>query len=221
MGESKINDRKYRIAATIAFFSEAIRFIVLPLVILYFIMMNFPILSSDDIFERTANNLIIFGGLIAMFAALEAYFSIGSPLKMIFGILAIATLCAWFWFLFSGESIRMPFGALTISVNIVGLLMVILVVVALKGLLPIAQFIIARKELRMKASATPVAAMSPGPPRRANYHYPPPSAPPGRDESLPPPPDDFTIRCPICSLKISLKDDVCPHCGAWIRQKMK
>lgn len=218
MEKKEPDDRKRRIAATIAFFSEAVRFIVLPLLLLYIVISNFPILAPEAAFRRMASTLIIFGGLIALSSSMEAYFPLGSKLKMIFGIISIVTLCAWFWFLFSNERIVIPFGSLTITLDLFGLLMVILFAISLKGLLPIGQYLMARDEQRKKAESEVAKCVStrPAPVTQAVYVWNEAIS----DEPEPPPPEDFVIFCPVCGAGISPSDDICPRCGAWIGQKL-
>ena len=218
MDKKEPDDRKRRIAATIAFFSEAIRFIVLPLLLLYIVISNFPILTPETAFRRMASTLIIFGGLIALSSSMEAYFPMGSKLKMIFGIISIATLCAWFWFLFSNKGIVVPFSSLVITLDLFGLLMVILFAISLKGLLPVGQYLMARDERRKKTESeeSKRASRQPAPDPQAAYL--------GNEavfeESEPPPPEDLIISCPVCRADLSPRDDVCPRCGVWIRQRL-
>ena len=217
--KNESDDRKRRLAATIAFFSEAVRFIVLPLLLLYIIMSNFPILTPEASFRRMATSMMLFGGLIAFSSSMEAYFPLGTKLKMIFGVISIATLCAWFWFLFSKENIVIPFGSLVITIDLLGLLLLILFALALRGLLPVGQYLTAREEQRKKAAKAAVPKhiiREAAPAQRAVYIA---TIEPS-EELEPPPPDDFTVECPSCGLRISPRDDVCPFCGAWIRQKL-
>lgn len=220
MNEKDSDDRKRRIAATIAFFSEAIRFIVLPLMILYLVISNFPFLIPETVFRQAATSLIMFGGIIAFSSSMEAYFPLGSKLKMIFGVISIATLCAWFWFLFSKEIIVITFGSLVITLDLFGLSMVILFAVSLKGLLPIGQYMMAREQARRKRSEKrPVSDRFPrgsSPASLISYIG---EARPSQ-EFEPPPPEDFIAYCPICGAGIPPEADICPCCGAWIRQKV-
>lgn len=217
------DDKKHRVAATIAFFSEIIRFIIIPLVILDVIMGFYPLLTSTTA-AHMANNIMIFGGLVALFVALETFFPRGSKIRLFFGILAIATLCAWFWFLLTSPSMSFPFGPLNVSIDITGVALLILAAIALKALIPVAQYLAAKDDARrrMAAAAAAGAGVMPLPPSPAQ-------AVPGtmRDASRvrtnnlePPPPDDFTMRCPVCMSRIPASIDTCPNCGAWIRQKM-
>lgn len=226
MNSTVSEDRKQRIAATIAFFSEAIRFIIIPLVLLFIIMSNFPMLVGGA-FPQMANSLILFGGLLALFAALEAYFQKGSSLKMIFGLLAVVTLCGWFWFVFTGKDMTFPYGPVTISLDIVGLVLLILIVVSLKGILPVVQYMLSKDEFQRKKQKIAEAAAMKAKKTTAKVRVEAPVATAltwvkkSDDDQEPPPPEDFVMQCPICKSVISPKDNSCPHCGAWIRQKAK
>ncbi len=210
-------EKGHSVAATIAFFSEVIRFIIIPLVLLDVIMSYYPLLTHDTA-SWLASHLLVIGIFVALFVAMETYFPKGSYLKLIFGILAVVTLCVWFWFLLQTGTIGFPMGSIFISINVVGLATVILIAVALKGLLPVGQFIIARKDLQEKrdaaaAAASAESAVEPSP-------APVPSVIPGQtSKDEPPPPDDFKAVCPVCKSRIPANVDVCPKCGAWIRQK--
>jgi hypothetical protein len=214
-------DKKHSVAATIAFFSELIRFVIIPLILIDVIMSYYPLLSQETA-TWLASHLLVIGAFVAVFVAMETYFPRGSWLKLTFGIFAVATLCVWFWFLLDTGSIKFPFGPLSISINIIGLAIVILIAVALKGLLPVAQFIVAREEMKQKgkASATaeePASGSVPAPVSPSLFAPPTSSS----TEEEPPPPDDFLVSCPVCKSKIPASKDVCPNCGAWIRQKRK
>ena len=214
-------DKKHSVAATIAFFSELIRFVIIPLILIDVIMSYYPLLSQETA-TWLASHLLVIGAFVALFVAMETYFPRGSYLKLTFGIFAVVTLCIWFWFLLETGSIQFPFGPISISINVFGLALVILFAVALKGLLPVTQFIIARGEMRRKAEAsasgvefseetTSAAAVAP-------------VVETSTQDSVaeePPPPDDFLVNCPVCGSKIPASQDVCPNCGAWIRHKMK
>ena len=217
-------DKKHSVAATIAFFSELIRFVIIPLILIGVIMSYYPLLSQETA-SWLSSHLLVIGAFVALFIAMETYFPRGSWLKLTFGIFAVATLCVWFWFLLDTGSIVFPFGPLSISIDIIGLMIVILFAVALKGLLPVAQFIVARGEMKRKrtASASESGESSPGPAPAPDPVAPTPSTPPSisSTEEEPPPPDDFLVSCPVCHSKISASKDVCPNCGAWIRQRMK
>jgi hypothetical protein len=217
-------DKKHSVAATIAFFSELIRFVIIPLILIDVIMSYYPLLSQETA-TWLASHLLVIGAFVALFVAMETYFPKGSWLKLTFGIFAVATLCVWFWFLLDMGSIKFPFGPLSISINIIGLATVILVAVALKGLLPVAQFIVAREEMNRKRMAPASAAReSPSVSTPSIAHVAPTpsvSLSTSSSEEEPPPPDDFLVSCPVCKSKIPASKDVCPNCGAWIRQKRK
>jgi len=217
-------DKKHSVAATIAFFSELIRFVIIPLILIDVIMSYYPLLSQETA-TWLASHLLVIGAFVAVFVAMETYFPKGSWLKLMFGIFAVATLCVWFWFLLDTGSIEFPFGPLSISINIIGLAIVILIAVALKGLLPVAQFIVAREEMKQKSKASAAMAGEPAPgsaPASAPVTPSPIRSPTDSStEEEPPPPDDFLVSCPMCKSKIPASKDVCPNCGAWIRQKRK
>lgn len=214
----KAKTKTHTVAAVIAFFSEIIRFIVIPLVLLNVLIGAYPLLSHETV-TQMASGLMVFGALVAIFVAMETYFPKGSVLKFIFGVLAIATLCLWFWYLLNSGSIRFSMGALQVAINITGLAFVILAAVAIKGLLPLAQFFVYRGDLR-RAKVAVASADAPVQKAQATTVSPPSVAPSSAEEE-PPPPEDFTVTCPICKWRIPATDDVCPKCGAWIRQKMK
>lgn len=214
-------DRKHSIAATIAFFSEIVRFVIIPLVLLDVIMSYYPLLSHETS-TWLASHLLVIGMFVALFIAMETYFPRGSYLKLTFGIFAVATLAVWFWFLLETGSIQFPFGPISISINVFALALVILFAVALKGLLPVAQFILVRDEMRKKIEVSTSAA-EPSEEIASAAAVTPVAESHSQDSVAeePPPPDDFLVTCPVCNSKISASQDVCPNCGAWIRQKMK
>jgi hypothetical protein len=207
--------KNHPVAATIAFFSEAIRFIVIPLVILYILMdylaqSHFAILLTGQETNRIATQVIVFGIVIAIFAAAEAFLPRGTKMRMVFGILAIGTLCLWFWFILSSQLIRFSIGQWNLSLNITGIAMLMVAVIALKVLIPIAQYMSAKSRGAPAGAGVPVTAVASGTAPAENITV---------DKEEPPPPEDFVMKCPKCGAEINASVDVCPKCGTWIRQK--
>jgi len=216
-------EMRRRIHATIAFFSEAVRFVIIPLILLELIMGNFPLITPA-MASRIARNLIIFGGLTALFSSLEAYFPRGSWLKMFFGILSIATLCTWFWAIFEGREISFSYGPVFIEIDVVDLVLLIIIAISLKGMLHVLKFLIASREQRAREEAEERK-------RREEVPYIPITGPvvlPDNEvhepeflhwysKPEPPPPESDTVSCPICFKELNPNVKICPDCGAWLR----
>jgi len=207
--------KNHPVAATIAFFSEAIRFIVIPLVILYILIdylaqSHYAILLTGQETNRIATEVIVFGIVIAILAAAEAFLPRGTKMRMVFGILAIGTLCLWFWIILSSQLIRFSIGQWNLSLNITGIVTLMVSVIALKMLIPIAQYMSAKSRGAPAAVGITGAAATSGTPPTENIIV---------DKEEPPAPEDFMIKCPKCGAEIHASVDVCPNCGTWIRQK--
>jgi hypothetical protein len=208
--------KRHPVGATIAFFSEAIRFIVIPLVILYILIDmlargQYALMLTGEEINGVASDAIIFGLLVAVFAAMEAYYPKCSRARMACGILAVGTLCAWFWFVLSGQTINLSLNEWNISIDIRGLLVMMMFVIALKAIVPVAQYLAAKGRM---SQVTPVAAapaaVGSAEVSRPKIHR--------QVQEEPPPPDDFVVTCPKCKRGIPASANVCPHCKTWIRQ---
>lgn len=220
-------EKRRRIAVTITFFAEAIRFIIIPLILLMLVLSQFPLLTPD-MAARIPRSLILFGGMVALFSAMEAYFPKGTYLKMIFGLLSVATLCGWFWSIFNGEELTFPYGRANIAINIVDLMLVIIAAISLKGLLHVTSFMAASEENRRR-EATLVRKREERAATRARkfevipdndvhesgflhwYHE--------IELEEPPPPEDMLTTCPVCFREVQDTEKICPDCGAWLKGK--
>lgn len=226
MVDKPLVKKHHAVGAIVAFFSQIIRFIVIPMLILYIIIdtlaqSNITLLLSKEETDSIASYVLIFGGMVAIFAALEAYYSRGSKARMAFGIISIGMLCAWFWFILSSRTIRLSIADWNVALNITGIVAMMIFAVAMKSLIPIAQYYAARDK-HATSQAIPMATAAASAPK-AEVH-----AQPTKAESIkvvrhvqeePPPPEDFMAVCPSCKKKIHASADVCPYCKTWIRQK--
>lgn len=220
------NEKRRRFAAGIAFLSEAFRFVIIPLILIELVIGQFPLLTPE-MAANLATNLIIFGGLVALFSAFEAYFPPGTFLKMLFGLLSIATLCAWFWAIFAGGEITFPYGPANISIDVVNLVLVIVAAISLKGVLHVMRFMLARKEKIEREARAEKKRMSLERKRWAVPAFLPdddiqeptflhwrtkPEEPPPHEE-----PFEQEARCPVCNVELSEDQEECDNCGAWIQ----
>lgn len=225
MSRSNNGERRRRIAATIAFFSEAVRFIIIPLILVELVLGQFPIFTPQ-MADRIAGNIIIFGGFVALFSALEAYFPKHSPLKMLFGILSIATLCVWFWSIFSGDRLEFTYSAVTISIDVQGIVLLIIIAISLKALLYIFRYFISVKAKKLEEEKARRQAerkymdlmrepeiMADDVIHEASFLY-----WAGGDDLEPPPPEDAAPSCPICLRELPEGRNECPECGAWVKR---
>jgi len=228
MSRANNGERRRKIAATVAFFSEAVRFIIIPLILIELVLGEFPIFTPE-MADRIAGNLIVFGGFVALFSALEAYFPRHSPLKMLFGILSIATLCVWFWSIFSGERLEFTYSAVTISIDVQGIVLLIIIAISLKALLYIFRYFISIKAKKLNDEKARRQAerqyidllrepevMGDDDIHEASFLY-----WSGGDDLEPPPPEDISPVCPICFRELPDGLLECPDCGAWIRRKIE
>lgn len=168
-------------------------------------------LTGEEI-DSMASDTIIFGLLVAVFAAMEAYYPKGSRARMACGILAVGMLCAWFWFVLSGQAINLSLDEWNISIDIRGILVMMMFVIGLKAIVPVAQYLSAKGRMSQGApvAAATAAAGSAEVSQPKVYR---------QVQEEPPPPDDFVVTCPGCNKAIPASADVCPHCKTWIRQR--
>jgi len=221
-------------------FTETIRFIVVPLVLIDLVKSNWPQLSTaflDDIVLYT----IFFGGLIVASSTLEVANKPGTFKRMLFGLTALAFLCLWLFVVFGGGIASFTFYPYFFRFDMSKIVYIMLIGISLRALLVIRTYrdnkhlVAEQKETKTvrglfaRARPTPAPVGKPPSVRRSTnpafgsmarvaYEV-------TADDDVGFAPQDrspieggrgVVDECPVCGAKVSAEDRACPSCGAWL-----
>ncbi len=220
--------------ATWTAFTECIRFIVVPTVLVSLITTSYPDLKTAFTPDLEAY-IIFFGFMIVAASTLEAINRPGTHKRLLFGLTCIAFICLWTFVIFGGGEASFSYGPYSVRFDMSKIVYIILVGLSLKGLLVIQTFYDFRAqaqeedrkhELEEREAAKPLVTRQRTPrisvpgfaafsrlsfqvtPDDSVGYVPPP--PPPRDEP------EFK-ECPVCGVKASMYERTCKHCGAWFK----
>ena len=218
-------------------FTETIRFIIVPLVLVDLVLSNYHQLSTP--FTPNITTLIVFFGILIVSAStLEVANKPGSYRRMLFGLSALAFVCFWIFVLFGGGIAAFEYGPYHISFDMTKIVYIIILGLSLKGLLVVSTFTTNRsafqehekKRLEQESGSraaekrTRTAARSYSTPSMAamskvayevtgdeDVGY---SKVPAAEKVVPPPSQNVKV-CPVCGAHANPKDYMCKACGAW------
>lgn len=223
-------------------FSEGIRFIAVPLVLVHLVTTNFPDLQTP--FMAEIDTYIIFFGLMIVAAAtIESANKPGTFKRLLFGLSALAFVCMWLFVVFGGGISNFTYGPYFVEFDMTKIVYIMLVGVSLKGLLVVDVYSKARHRIkeeekeerrelaqakaearakaqaRRKRAAPAMAGMS-----KVAYEVT-PDDDVGFAEPAPEPapvaaPESTSVarvkECPVCGERIRSTDTICKNCGAWL-----
>lgn len=208
------------------FFTETIRFVVVPLVLIDLVRTNWPQLTTAFLGDIVVYTLF-FGGLIVAASTLEVLNAPGTFKRMFFGLSSLSFLCLWLFVIFGGGIASFVYYPYTVRFDMSKIVYIMLIGLALRGLLVIRTYE-DNKHLVAAAKLEPAP-----PPRRPVKRR--PSTPAfgsmssvayqvtgdddvGSASRLRPPIEesDGGVKCPVCGAPIGPKDRLCPSCGAWL-----
>lgn len=118
-------------------------FIVMPVLVSAQIASNFPELSRDRL-DNISFWALRLGPVIVLISATATYFEKGSMVRLTFGLLTSALLLTWMYLIFNGFIITSRYEDYPIRIDISGLLLLFLVVIALKTVYTVAEFLVWR-----------------------------------------------------------------------------
>ena len=226
-GGSRISD------ATWTAFTECIRFIVVPTVLVNLITSNYPDLETA--FTPDLEVYIIFLGLMIVGAStLETANRPGTHKRLLFGLTGIAFICLWTFVIFGGGVANFRYGPYFVRFDISKIVYIILAGLSLKGLLVIQTFHDNKQAAHaeaMKREEQESAQKKPssGARQRRTRTYVPGFATFSKvafevtpDDSVGYAPPKTSAEapfkeCPVCGAKASLSEKTCKHCGAWFK----
>ncbi len=225
--------------ATWTAFTDSLRFIVVPLVLIDLITKSYTELKTAFLPE-IGLYIVFFGGMITAASTLEASNRPGTWKRLLFGLTSLAFVCLWLFVVLGGGIAEFTFGPYFIRFDMSKIVYIMLFGVSLKGLLVYSTFSTNRhyqgdqERGRKEERALEKAPERPRPPPRSK-----PSGPAfstmskmafevSHDDAVgyapppPPPPEQKSFQrtlafkeCPICGAKASHKETTCKHCGAW------
>ncbi len=205
------------------FFTETIRFIVVPLVLIDLVRSSWPQLSTafiGNIVEYT----LFFGGLVVAASTLEVMNKPGTFKRMFFGMSGLAFLCLWLFVVFGGGVASFTYHQYFVKFDMSKVVYIMLIGISLRGLLVMRTY---SDNRHLIAEPPKPAAKSP---KRATRK---PATPAfgamsqvayqvtGDDDvgSSPRPPmaaSEPSGTCPVCGAEVSPGSRSCSQCGAWM-----
>ncbi|MEM2891321.1 MAG: zinc ribbon domain-containing protein [Thermoplasmata archaeon] len=226
-------------------FTEAIRFVVVPLALIELVTSNYPLLTTPFM-PYIREYILFFGAMVVAASTLEAMNRPGTFKRLLFGLSALAFVGLWLAVLFGGGIAEFTYGPYHFRLDLTKLVYIMLVGISLKALLVVDTYLVhqpqlaeeAAKKRMEEAEARRVAART----RKAAHQvkhtiplehmtkvayevtpdtsvgYSPPPAP-EKVSSPTPPPSQTAVRhrtCPICGERVRSTESVCPNCGAWL-----
>ena len=213
-------------------FTETIRFIVVPLVLIDLIIENYPQLATAFM-SNIEMYVLFFGGMIVASSTIEAANRPGTFKRLLFGLTAIAFVCLWFFVVFGGGIAELTYGPYFVRFDITKIVYIVIFGLSLKGLLVLSVFRDhrhAEKERARKRRAELARKRAEGSrpiptplPRAAKF------ASMLREEfevtaddeigyapAMPPRPVAKGKKvCEVCGAESAAKDYVCRNCGEW------
>ncbi|MBN1677922.1 MAG: zinc ribbon domain-containing protein [Candidatus Thermoplasmatota archaeon] len=223
-------------------FTETIRFIVVPYVLVDLVTKNFPDLDTAFM-PQIKLYIIFFGGMIASASTLEVMNRPGTFKRMLFGLSSLAFICLWLFVVFGGGVANFRWGPYFVEFDMSKIVYIMLFGVSLKALLVVDTYSLNRELVKdeeklekLRTAKLKAAARKQIAPRRrtvepafssmakVQYRVTPDDevgasqyAPQSEEESLV---DALGVQptegCPVCGEPTRPTDKVCRNCGAWI-----
>ncbi|MCU0853008.1 MAG: zinc ribbon domain-containing protein [Thermoplasmata archaeon] len=226
--------------ATWTAFTEAIRFVVIPLVLVDLIARYYPQLDTAFMPDITMY-ILFFGGMITASSALEVSNKPGSYKRLLFGLSTLAFVCMWIFVILGGGIATFSFGPYFVRFDISKIVYIMLFAVSLKAMLVFSTFTSFRdsfeKQVRQAAAkpASKKASVKRKPAARSRQTGPTfdsmskvdydVTSDEGVGSASPSPPPEpegaASLRvpaykvCPICGAHSDVSEKVCRDCGAW------
>ena len=222
-------------------FTEAIRFIVVPIVLVDLVNTHYPDLSTAFM-PNIVQYILFFGGMITAASTLETANKPGTFKRLLFGLSALAFVCLWLFVILGGGVATFEYGPYFVRFDMSKIVLIMLLGISLKGLLVVSTYTThksyleekerqrkaetratreqeaARKKLvaKQKASGPSLSRMS-----KVSFQV-------TADDSIgysseehateQPHHHERTLAvktCAVCGAKASPKETVCKNCGAW------
>jgi hypothetical protein len=226
--------------ATWTAFTEAIRFVIIPLVLLDLITRYYPQLDTAFMPDITVY-ILFFGGMITASSALEVSNKPGSYKRLLFGLSTLAFVCMWIFVILGGGIATFSFGPYFVRFDISRIVYIMLFAVSLKAMLVFSTFTSFRDSFEKQArQAEAKRVLKKSSVRRRPAARPRQSGPTfdsmskvaydvtsddgvGSASPTPPPEPEGAAPhkapsykvCSICGAHSDVSEKVCRDCGAW------
>ena len=115
-------------------FTETLRFIVVPLVLVNLVTTTYPLLKTPFM-GNIVEYITFYGGMIVAASTLEAMNKPGTYKRLLFGLSALAFVCMWMFVVFGGGIAEFTLGHYHVRFDITSIVYIILLGISLKGLL--------------------------------------------------------------------------------------
>lgn len=221
-------------------FTEAIRFIVVPIVLVDLIGTHYPDLTTAFM-PNIVGYIMFFGGMITAASTLEAANKPGTFKRLLFGLSALAFVCLWLFVILGGGVATFEYGPYFVRFDMSKIVLIMLLGISLKGLLVVSTYTThksyleekerqhkaeqkaereheaARKKVvaKQKAAGPSLSRMS-----KVAFQV-------TADDAVGYSPEEHAAKpqhhertlatktCSVCGAKASAKETVCKNCGAW------
>jgi uncharacterized membrane protein len=115
-------------------FTETLRFIVVPLILVDLVTSHYPQLSTAFM-PQIESFVLFFGGMIVASSTLEAVHSPGTYKRLLFGLCALTFVCMWLFIIFGGGLVEFSYGPYFVRFDMTMIVYIILAGISLKALL--------------------------------------------------------------------------------------
>ncbi len=218
-------------------FTESLRFVVAPLILIDLVTSTYPQLETAFM-PQIQMFVIFFGGMIIASSTLESVHRPGTYKRLMFGLCALAFVCMWLFIVFGGGMAEFTYGPYFVRFDMTKIVYIVLVGISLKGVVVYLTFSVNRRaeverarkrraedaeKERPKAASTRKAKTGGFAPRTMAFEdlsstefdvtaddvvgYTP--APHAKDL-----PQGMKI-CEVCGAQSPTKVYVCKNCGSW------
>jgi len=125
-------------------FTEALRFIVVPLVLVDLVTSNYPQLSTAFM-PQIGTFVLFFGGMIVASSTLEAIHRPGTYKRLLFGMCGLTFVGMWLFIIFGGGIAEFSYGPYFVRFDITKIVYIVLAGISLKALLVYMTFSVNRR----------------------------------------------------------------------------
>jgi len=217
-------------------FTEAIRFVIVPIVLVNLVTNNYPQLSTAFL-PNIKTYILFFGGMIVAASTLESMNRPGTYKRLLFGLSALAFVCMWLFVIFGGGIAEFAYAPYFVRFDMSKIVYIMLLGLSLKALLVFSVFtthkhVLEEEERKLRLERARKRALAKPKPAHRPHHAAPSFSALSKvafevtaDDSVgfapAPPPTRAQVQsakvkyCTICGARAERSDYICKVCGAW------